>query len=285
MLHKNFDLYCVVFLFAAISIMAWSCSSGKKAKPNIMVSILPQKFIVQQIVGDRYDVNVLVPAGFSPESYDPTPKDLMVLSNTDIYFSIGDFGFEVPWMPRLNEANPTMQCFRMSAAITCLEHDMNHEVDPHVWTTPDNMKLMARVVFKAMAVYDPENISFYQANLDDFCKRMDQLHLRIRQQVSIAPSRAFVIYHPALTYFSALYNLKQLSVEQGHKEPSAANMADLMEAIKSSGAKVMLIQQEVDSRLAETIAQECGLRVVRINPLSEDIENELMRIVLAITRN
>ena len=284
MFHKSFEFHFILLLLSAVMILAWSCKPSKSQKRTIIVSILPQKYIVKQIVGDKYEVEVLVPNGISPESYDPTPRNLVTVSESDLYFMVGNFGFEKPWLPRIQEVNPSMHICNMSDSTLSLKYDNHHGVDPHVWMNPNNMKLMAQEVCKVLSVYDPEHIEFYKTNLNAFLGRMDNLHDRIRKLMNISSTKTFVIYHPALTYFADLYGLKQLSIEHDHKEPSAASIAHLMEEIKCSQTKILFIQQEIDVRLAETFARECGLRVVTINPLSEDYEEELMRIALAIAK-
>ena len=284
MFHKTFEFHFILLLLSAVVILAWSCKPSKSPKRTIVVSILPQKYIVKQIVGDKYEVDVLVPNGSSPESYDPTPRNLVTIGESDLYFMVGNFGFENAWLQRIQEVNPSLHISSMSDSTFSLKCDHHHGVDPHIWMSPAKMKLMAQEVFNVLSVYDPMQVEFYKKNLNAFFERMDCLHDRIRKLINISSTKAFVIYHPALTYFADLYGLQQLSIEHDHKEPSAASIAHLMEEVENTGAQILFVQQEIDIRLAQTLARECSLRVVSINPLSEDYEDELMRIALAIAK-
>lgn len=283
MFHRGIEFSLLVLLFAVVLVFAWCCTPKKCDKMSVSVSILPQKYLVKQIVGELVDVHVMVPAGSSPEAYDPTPQDLLQMSRSSIYFAVGDFGFERAWMSRFQEQNPEMRVVDTSEGIGRLGEG-THETDPHVWTSPKNMQQMGRVVRDVLVQADSAHAEIYKKNFLQFSDRMDSLHLRMKQLYAIAPCRTFVIYHPALSYFAAEFDLQQLSVEQGHKEPSAADIRRLIDEIRESGARVILIQQEFDARMVETLAAETGLRVVRINPLSEDWETEMMRIVLETSR-
>jgi zinc transport system substrate-binding protein len=281
--QRSLEFSLLVFLFIVICALAWSCTPRRAEKRTVAVSILPQRYLVQQIAGDRVEVQVMVPAGSSPESYDPTPQDIMALVHADAYLKVGNFGFERSWMPRLVEQNPEMRVVDTSEGIVRLVDDDGDE-DPHVWTSPTTMKHMAGRVCEALVTLDAEGAATYRQNLQRFEARMDSLERQMRQLVLIAPARTFVIYHPALTYLSHDLGLRQIPIEREHKEPSASDLMRLIETIRQSDARVILLQQEFDDRLVATLAEETGLRVVRINPLSEDWETELSRIVLEVTR-
>ncbi len=283
MTQRSIELSLLVLLFIVLFAFAWGCSPRKEARKVALVSILPQKYLLQQIAGDRIEVQVMVPAGSSPESYDPTPQDMIRLSHALGYFMVGDFGFERTWMSRFQEQNPEMLMVDCSEGIHRLPVD-DDEYDPHVWTSPRNMKVMAARVCEALVKWDAAGASTYRANLQRFEARMDSLNRQWRQLSLIATHHSFVIYHPALSYLASDYGWRQIAVEREHKEPSAAEMIRLIDEIRASDARVILLQQEYDDRLVSTLATETGLRVVRINPLSEDWETEMARIVLEVTR-
>lgn len=281
--QRSIEFSLLILLFVVLFAFAWSCAPRKSAKRTVAVSIPPQRYIVNRIAGDRVEVQVLVPAGSSPESYDPTPQDLMTLSAASAYFEVGDFGFERNWMPRFSEQNPDMLLVNSSSGITRLT-DSDGDEDPHVWTSPRSMKVMAKHVCETLTSLDAEGAPTYRANLTRFEAEMDSLDRQLRQLALISTTHSFVIYHPALTYLAHDYALQQIPVEREHKEPSAARLAQLVEEIRQSDARVILLQQEFDDRLVATLAAETGLRVVRINPLTEDWATEMQRVMLEITR-
>lgn len=271
---------------------AWACTPRQRHKPLVAASIAPQAFLIKQIAGDKIDVHIMVTEGHSPETFDPTPQDLISLNKSLIYFAVGDLGFENAWVPRFQDQNKLLKVVNTSKGIKrlCARHHCHQDsihtlhADPHTWTTPANMQLMAENICQALCEADGENARFYRQNLDTLTTRLTSIHDRIRQLTTIANSRSFVIYHPALSYLAEAYHLNQIGIEQDYKEPTVSTLKELVQSIEASDAKVILMQQEFDKRLVETLAQETGLRVVRINLLNEDWETEIMRIILEITR-
>lgn len=284
-MHKSIEITLLILLGCLVSVLVWSCSPAQKKKPMITVSVLPQKWLVEKLMGAAaVRVQVMVPVGASPESYDPTPQDLMSLSRSDVYFTIGGLGFENAWLPRFRDQNGTLPVVEMGEGIQRLKDGDGDEPDPHLWTTPTNMKRMAEVTAATLVRFYPQMRDSIMTRLDGLTEELDAMHRNFSRLAVMAPSRTFVIYHPALSYLARDYGLTQLSVEREHKEPSISQMQELVEQTKKSDAKILLMQQELDARLVESFAGETGLRVVRINVLSPDWETEMKRVMLELTR-
>lgn len=272
----------------AIAALAWSCSPSQSGRMTIAVSILPQKQVVSQIAGDAVEVLVMVPAGSSPEAYDPTPQDFIRLGRSTLYFAVGGLDFERAWIPRLSAQSPAMRIVdtsadgRREAGLTT--HATPEATDPHVWTSPRQLKAMGKAVRDALSEADTARAATYATNYERFATRMDSLHARVARLCRMASSQTFVIYHPALTAFADEFGLTQIAVERGHREPSAAELGALIEEIRATDARVLFMQQEFDTRLVATLAAETGLRVVAIHPLAEDWENEMIRIAVELSR-
>ena len=92
----------------------------------------------------------------------------------------------------------------------------------------------------------------------------------------------FLIYHPALSYFARDYGLKQISIEEGGKQPSPASLKTLIETCRNEGVRVIFVQQEFDQRNAQLIASELGIEIVPINPLNYNWIEEMLRIAKAL---
>ena len=131
---------------------------------------------------------------------------------------------------------------------------------------------------------DKPNEAYYLARYDSLCQRIQHTDSLIRRQLSAPESaKAFMIYHPALSYFARDYGLHQISIEEGGKEPSPAHLKELIDLCKSEKVSVIFVQPEFDKRNAETIAQQTGTKVVPINPLSYDWETEMLNVAKALT--
>ena len=284
-MYKTIEITLLFLLGCVVAVLFWSCVPAQKNKSIVTVSILPQKWLVEKLMGTAaVRVQVMVPAGSSPESYDPAPQDLIALSKSDVYFFIGDLGFEKAWMPRFRDQNTTLPIVEMGEGIERLTDADGEEADPHLWTTPMNMKQMARTAAATLEKLFPESKDSIATHLALLTEELDSMHRNFKKLSVIAPSKTFVIYHPALSYLARDYGLNQLAIEHEHKEPSVSQLQATVEKTKLSDAKVLLMQQELDVRLVESFAQETGLRVVRINVLSPDWETEMKRVMLELTR-
>ena len=113
-----------------------SYNNGKKDldpnKPTVTVTIEPFRYFVEQIAGDDVNVNVMVPAGSSPETYEPTPQQMVDLSQSVFYFKVGQIGFEKTWMKKLQQNAPDMKVIDTSAGIAMLKTQSGN-IDPHTW--------------------------------------------------------------------------------------------------------------------------------------------------------
>ena len=165
------------------------------------------------------------------------------------------------------------------------DHDgHNHAVEPHIWNSTTNALILAGNTFKALCMLDKPNEAYYLARYDSLCQRIQHTDSLIRRQLSAPESaKAFMIYHPALSYFARDYGLHQISIEEGGKEPSPAHLKELIDLCKSEKVNVIFVQPEFDKRNAETIAQQTGTKVVPINPLSYDWETEMLNVAKALT--
>lgn len=283
-------------LLAACTGRSAKNGSGDGEKPIITVTLEPQRYFTEAIAGDKFTVVSMVPKGSSPETYDPIPQQLVSLGNSKAYFRIGYIGFEQTWMDRLMDNTPHIQVFDTSQGIDLIlnndapehghsNHDGHlHAVEPHVWNSTNNAFVLAANTYKALCTLDKDNQPYYRARYDSLCHRIQYTDSIICQQLS-APnaSKAFMIYHPALSYFARDYGLHQISIEEGGKEPSPAHMKELIDICKSEGVKVIFVQPEFDKRNAETIAQQTGTKVVPINPLSYHWEEEMLNVAKALT--
>ena len=123
----------------------------------------------------------------------------------------------------------------------------------------------------------------FENRLHDLKQTIAQTDSIIRIHLADADS-TFLIYHPALSYFARDYGLKQLSIEEGGKEPSPAQLKALIETCRKEHAHTIFVQQEFDQRNAQLIADELGVHIVSINPLSYDWADEMVRVAEALKR-
>ena len=282
-------------LMAACTGRSSQASNDDETKPVITVTLEPQRYFTEAIAGDKFKVVSMVPKGSSTETYDPIPQQLVSLGDSKAYFRIGYIGFEQTWMDRLMNNTPHIQVFDTSKGIDLIlnnddhahghnSHDGHiHAVEPHVWNSTGNALIIAGNTYKALSQLDKANEPYYRNRYDSLCQRIQHTDSLIRRQLSTPEAaKAFMIYHPALSYFARDYGLHQISIEEGGKEPSPAHLKDLIDVCQAENVGVIFVQPEFDKRNAETIAQQTGTKVVPINPLSYDWEEEMLNVAKAL---
>ncbi len=260
----------VVLLFV---LFAAGCSSpGDEHLRSLTVTTEPYRFVVEAVAGDAWRVNTLVPRGGDPETFDPTVRDIMSLSNSRAYFMVGGLGFEDAWRERIAGMFSALKLVDTSEGI------VREGGDPHLWCSPDNMMLIADNVCGALCSVDSAGAEGYRARRDSLNVKIAETHRLIKARLDTLETRSFVVFHPTLTYFARLYGLQQLAIEEEGKEPSAAHIKAVIDTARSKGVALVFVQREFDSKNAITVAREIGARVVTIDPLSYDWHTEFLKI-------
>jgi zinc transport system substrate-binding protein len=270
-------------------LLAWP-GAARAAEPapapiELFVSILPQQYFVERVGGQRVTVSVMVGPGQSPATYEPTPGQLARLARARIYFRIG-VEFEDVWMNRIATINPDMRTVDLRHGIAPRPVDQpwgapatpGGLADPHVWTSPPHVKLMAATIKDALSELDPAHQVEYDAHYRTFAGDLDHLDEEIRAMLAGVQRRAFMVFHPAWGYFADTYGLKQIPIEVAGKEPGARTLAQIIATGRREQVQVIFVQTQFSRRTARTIAQALGARVVAVDPLAEDYLKNLRRV-------
>lgn len=256
------------------------------------VSILPEKYFVEQVGGRHVEVYVLVGPGQSPATFEPTPRQLADLAEARFYFRIG-VDFEQAWMARIAAVNPAMKVvdLRRGIQLRTMERPPGAGLaqaarmkDPHIWTDPRLVKVMARHIRDALSEADPAHRHEYEANYAAFARALDRLDNDIRTTLAQVKTREFMTFHPAWGYFADAYGLKQIPIEAEGKEPGPKTLAALIDLARRQRIRVIFVQQQFSRRTAQTIAQAIDARVIAVDPLAEDYPDNLRRVAAAFAR-
>lgn len=281
----------LIYILTLFILGACGNTTKQSEKPILTVTLEPLRYFTEAIAGENFEVVSMVPKGSSPESYDPTPQQLVNLSQSQAYLRIGYIGFELAWMDKLQANCPNMKVYDTSQGVDLIRseghwHDDHfHEggVEPHIWNSTRNAGVIAENICAALCELAPNHQDEFENRLHDLKQTIAQTDSIIRIHLADADS-TFLIYHPALSYFARDYGLKQLSIEEGGKEPSPAQLKALIETCRKEHAHTIFVQQEFDQRNAQLIADELGVHIVSINPLSYDWADEMVRVAEALKR-
>jgi len=261
----------MIWLFVPIVLLA-----------QVSVSILPQKFIVDQISGHTIQVHTLLPKSATPANYTLSPKDIEAIKRSRLYLRL-DLPFERANLKRIASLNPKLTIVDMSRYVAKFPLDHHHEtpsaasLDPHTWLAPPQLMLLARATLQELLKLYPERRDTFLANYEGFIAKLLALDRKAIVDLSQLHSRRFVVYHPSFGYFAKVYDLEQIPIEVEGKEPSARGLRELLS--KAKGAQVLIIEPQFPKRSATFIAKRLGLRVVTIDPLAYDLFQTIERLI------
>lgn len=260
--------------------------------PQITVSILPQKYFVEKIVKDKFEVNVMVQPGASPHTYEPKTSQMKALAASKVYFSTG-VSFENVWLDKFKKNAKDTLFVDLSDGIEKLamgkhehheedakeaehddhsghkEHDDHDEegLDPHIWLDPVLVKIQAKNIYDTMIKIDVQNADFYKINYEQFLKELDELDANLKTILTPYKDKAFMVFHPSWGYFAKRYDLEQIPIELQGKEPKPNELVELIKDAKEHDIKIVFVSPQFSQKSAKTISQNINAKVATIDPM------------------
>lgn len=285
-------LYIATVLLGSV---ATSCSqSGRAASDgeSYAVSIEPQRWILEQLVSPQAHITTMLRSGADPESYEPSIGLRAEADRAALYFATGSLPFEDALRQSL-----TAPVTDTSAGVDFIygthHHDHGHGdeshgdeglPDPHYWTSVSGALTMARNMARALSEQNPDSAGVYGERLAALTAQLDSLDRGIKARVASAPVRAFAIWHPSLSYFARDYDLEQVPVGMENKEMSARQLREVIDHARGDSIRVFFFQKEYDRRQAETINEAIGSRIVTVDPLAYEWDEQMMLIADELAR-
>ena len=293
----------LVVVAAVLIVVATGCKRGEASR-TIAVSLQPQKWLLEQLVGDRYKVECLLTEGANPETFEPSLQTMMSMERCVAYMCSGHQAFEQSLVEKIQDSNSTVLIVDTSEGVALIhgshhgvveaeeedDHDAEHEgeghhhhdVDPHVWTSAVNAQVIAENMCRALVQLDPEGKADYEKRLEALKVRLQALNTELAESLKPVSGRAFAVWHPSLSYFARDYGLRQISMEYEGKEMPASYLRAAMDSVAAAGVQVLLYQKEFDSSRVQTVAEQLHLKLAEVNLMSYDWEAQMRHIAQAI---
>jgi len=260
---------------------------------NAVVSIPPEMTFVKAIGGDKVDVSLMVQIGNSPHTYEPKPSQMTAIAKAQIYFAMA-VEFEHVWLPKFQSLNTQMKVVDLSQGIDKIDMVQHKEhasyakhehegKDPHIWTSPANVKVIAQNIYKALSAIDTNNTKYYEKNLNTFLAQVDATDKQIQKILSsLKGSRNFMVFHPSWGYFAKAYHLTQIAVEVEGKSPKPRELVHLIKEAKKEKVTAIITQPEFSDSSAKIIANELHIPVVKISPMAPNWSENLIQMAKTI---
>ncbi len=264
-------------------------------KMIIGTTIVPLKTLIEAVTGDLAEIEILVPPGASPESYEPSPAKISRLSRASVFFSIdlppeakldrevfADTVF-VDLADIVSEKLPDRYFDEESHEDDTEEEGHRHTGrDPHIWLSPARAVIMVEAVAGEMKFLDPLNSETYDSNAAKYILKLEKLDNEISEKMNGLTMKKIIVFHPSLGYFADDYGLEMLALEDEGKEATAGHLTDMVDIARRDGISVIFTQAENAGMQPKVFADEIGGRVEVLEPLSGDYINNLYEIASKI---
>ncbi len=262
------------FIYASLILMA-ACQastfptpqSNREAEENGLNVVVVESFladIAQHVGGDRFEVDILIPPGSDPHTFQPTPQDVAKIANSQVVIANGA-GLE-GWLEEVID-NAGGERLVIEAAQD-LPGNSTRPGDPHFWLDPNFVISYTEQIRDGYITADPEGEAVYRQNSEEYILELEELDAWIADQVKQIPAerRMLVTNHESFGYFADRYGFKIIgtiipSVSTG-SSPSAQQLVHLVEEIKEIGIPAIFLESGTNPELAEQVAREAGVRIV-----------------------
>lgn len=259
--------------------------SGCKAatateKPVIAVTIVPEATFLSAVAGDDFEIITMIPSGASPETYEPSPKDMAALENASLYFSIG-VPSEESILKSLSSDTKVVALHKKTAA-KYPDLTLDGGRDPHIWLCPERASFMVSLIAEELAVLSPENAQKYNQNAQNYINEISSATKTAQNILETGGIRDFFVFHPSFQYFANYFSLNMYALEEHGKEATPKHLAQMVDLAKEKNIEVVFYQAEASSRQAESFAKEIGAKAVKLEPLSADYTKNIIKMATAI---
>ncbi len=281
-----------VVLFLIMALFLSGCSNSQSSQPNkkddkidIFTTVYPLQYFAQEIGGTYVNAETVYPPGTDEHSFDPSQKDIIKMSEADLFLYIGYNleGFVTKAKPILEDEGVKTIAIGESVALDEVTEDThteekhtaddghNHgDVDPHLWLDPIYASQMAAVIKDELAKKMPEQSDYFEAQYNKLNERLQTLDGKLADTIQNGKTNEIIVSHGAYGYWEKRYGLKQISVTglTGADEPSQKDLANIVNTAKQHNLHYVVFEQNVSSKLTEIIQNEIGAKALTLHNLS-----------------
>ncbi|MGM9929947.1 MAG: metal ABC transporter solute-binding protein, Zn/Mn family [Bacillus sp. (in: firmicutes)] len=303
-------------LFLVVSLFLTACGDTEKSSNNtadtltVYTTVYPLQFLAEEIGGDYVDAESIYPPGANEHTYEPSQKDIIEMTDSDLFLYIGYNleGFVTSSKSVLEDEGVPVIAIGENAveehehadenhesekattedehdheseeATTEDEHDHDHgDVDPHLWLDPHLMIDMAEQVTHELVALKPEQEEYFEANFEALKTKLNTLDEEFAEIIANSTKKEIIVSHAAYGYWESRYGIEQIAVTglTNSSEPSQKELENIMKTAEEHDIHYVLFEQNVSSKLTETIQKEIGAKALTLHNLSvltdKDIEN------------
>ncbi|MBN1221629.1 MAG: zinc ABC transporter substrate-binding protein [Candidatus Aminicenantes bacterium] len=261
-------------------------------KIKAVATVFPLMEFAQAVIGDRGEVELLLPPGAEIHAWQPRPSDILKISDADLFMCIG-VDLE-PWVQGVLDSvhRPMLRVFRASDGMKLIKEPIhNHErkfeddhehdhsgTDPHIWLDFNLDQHIIDNLVRMLSEIRPKEESFFVSNGREYKNKLRQLDQKYQKTLSQCQKKTFVVGgHAAFGYLAKRYGLQQVSLYGLNPEarPSPRQLVEVVEMSKKHDIRVIYFEINVSDDLAKVIAKEIGARTMALNPAANRSRKQL----------
>lgn len=276
---------CLAVLLLAAVLVGCRRRAARETRPTVAAGIVPVTAFVNAVAGELVYAAAMIPPGYSPETYSPTPQTLECLSDASLYFSTAMPTEVQRIIPKAPSLNPGLRVVDLAAEVRKVYPDRYfapRQRDPHIWLSIKRAKVMVEVIARELSARYPEHASAFAANAKAYQAELETGDREVRAIIARARHKTFVVFHASFGYFADDYGLTMVALEQEGREASPKDLERAIDAAKREGITVIFYQAGIDSRQARAFAEEINGTAVKLDPLSADYIANFKRMAEAI---
>ena len=265
-----------------------SSSPSSFVTPSVLVSVAPHKYFVEKIAKGTVNVLLMVPAGASAHTYEPTPRQMVAVSKATLWFRIGE-SFETRAIQALKSHHPDLKIVDLREGLDLISTNdhpgsckcCKGAFDLHFWLSARQAQIQAQTIAAALSQAFPDQANFYQANLETFRQELKELDQKIQTLLNPLKNRNILVSHPAYAYFCRDYTLQQHAIEIEGKDPTPQQMTKLLNLARQLKITTIFIQMQYNNKAAKLVAETLNACLVTLDPYSENYIPTMLEIAHA----
>jgi len=270
------------FGYGIIACGIYVCCQAQEAKGQVLVSLVPYQFLVEQIAGQTVEVGLVVPQGADPHFYEPTPQQMTRLFRADVWFYIGE-RLERRILSVMQKVRPELERVDLREGLPLIaDSAYDNGVDPHIWLSAP---LLQRQIFKITRVLSriyPQHRTVYEEKARVLVGKLIHLDQQIIEMLKPWSGSIVMVSHPALTYFCRDYGLHQIGIEHEGKPPTPRRLTKLLEMARRKKISTLFVHARCSQKGVGLLAKLLGARLVFLDPLAKDCIRNLWVIAESI---
>lgn len=258
----------LLLLLITLNIILSAACSGKSAdtysdtsKIKVVASFNPMRELTQIVGGDKVEIHTIIPDKGEPHSFEPKASDLIKLKDADILIYNG-LGLE-GWLDKALSSVQNQALIKVDTSKGCDPIFVESTTpDPHLWISPKGALLQAENIKEALISASPDDKDYFEENYNNFYNKINELFTEYSEKLKNIENKRFVTSHAAFGYLCRDLSLEQNSVEDvfAHGEPGAKKLSQLVQYCKENNIKTIFVEEAVNPKVAETLANEVGAK-------------------------